>query len=64
MIIQVGFEKENRLLQDDENEKLADISSMPPLEGDEDIKEGERLKILTPNKTINQTSNIISTNKS
>ena len=25
---------------------------MPPLEGDEEVKEGKRLKILTPNKLL------------
>ena len=38
---------------------------MPLLEVDkEEVKEGKELKILTPNKlVINQTSSIISTNK-
>ena len=50
-----------------ENEKLADttsrksdkgesvhLSDMPPLEGDEEVKEGKELIILTPNKLLNR----------
>ena len=33
----------------DDEEKLDD---MPPLEGDEELKEGKVLKILTPNKLL------------
>ena len=34
-------------------EELRDLSSMPPLEGDEEeVKEEEWIKILTPNKLI------------
>ena len=29
-----------------------DLSDMPPLEGDEEVKEGKGLKILTPNKLL------------
>ena len=34
------------------------------LENDDEVKEGEEFKILSSTKTINQTFNIISTNKS
>ena len=37
-------------LEDDE-EKLVDLSNMPPL-GDKEVKEGKVLKILTPNKPL------------
>ena len=50
-----------------ENEKLADttsrksdkgesvhLSDMPPLEGDEEVKEGKGLIILTPNKLLSR----------
>ena len=34
-------------------EESVDLSDMPPLEGDEEeLKEGKRLKILTPNKLL------------
>ena len=32
--------------------KSVDVSGTPPLEGDEEVKEGKRLKILTPNKLL------------
>ena len=35
----------------DEEESL-DLSDTPPLEGDEEVKEEKRLKILTPNKLL------------
>ena len=38
---------------------------MPPLEGDEEeVKEGKMIKNLNSKQTINQTSSIISSNKS
>ena len=37
---------------------------MPPLQGDEEVKEGKGFKNLDSKQTINQTSNIISTDKS
>ena len=45
-----------------DKEESVDLSDMLPLEG-EKVKEGKGLKILLQ-KTINQTSNIIKTNKS
>ena len=33
-------------------EEPVDISNMPLLEGDEEVKEGKGLKILTPNKLL------------
>ena len=36
-----------------DKEELVDLSDMPPLEGDEEeVKEGNRLKNLTPNKLL------------
>ena len=35
----------------DEEESVY-LSDMPPLEGDEEVKEGKGLKILTPNKLL------------
>ena len=35
-----------------EKEKVDDVLSMPPLEGDEEVKEGKALKILTQNKVL------------
>ena len=32
--------------------QIADVSAMPPLKGDEEVKEGKGLKILTPNKLL------------
>ena len=39
--------KLRRLKADDE-----DLSNIPPLEGDEEVKEGNGFKILTPNKLL------------
>ena len=44
-------------------EELGDeekLDAMPPLEGDENVKEGKELKILTPNKLLT-TISILST---
>ena len=40
-------ESSNATRSSDKEESL-DLSHMPPLEGDEEVKEGKRLKILTP----------------
>ena len=32
--------------------EYVDLSDMPPLEGDEEVKEGKLLKILTPKKLL------------
>ena len=45
-------------------EEIADLSSMPPLDGDDEVKEGKGIKILTQNKLLTLTSSIISSNKS
>ena len=34
------------------HEKSTDLAPMPPLEGDEEVKEGKELKILTPKKLL------------
>ena len=36
---------------------------MPPLEGDDEVTERERIKILTLKKTIKKSSGIVCTNK-
>ena len=36
----------------DDSEEFIDIPDMPPLEGDEKVKEGKGLKILIPNKLL------------
>ena len=36
-----------------DKEKSVNLFDMPPLKGDEEVKEGKGLKILTPNKPIN-----------
>ena len=49
----IRFQKEelsDTTQKGDEKEKPADISSMPPLAGDEEERKG--LKILTPNKLL------------
>ena len=40
----------NRLILQEKNDK--EESDMSPLEGDEEVKEGKGLKILTPNKLL------------
>ena len=35
-----------------DNEESEDLRTMPPLEGNEEVKEGKGLKILTPNKLL------------
>ena len=35
-----------------DKEESVNLSDMPPLEGDEEVKEGKGLKILTPNKLL------------
>ena len=45
-------------------EEWDDVPAMMLLENDDEVKEGEEFKILSSTKTINQTFNIISTNKS
>ena len=40
------------------------LSNILPLAGDEGVKEGKGLKILTPNKLLTRLPNIISTKKS
>ena len=35
-----------------DKEESVDLSDMPVLEGDEEIKQGKGLKILTPNKLL------------
>ena len=34
-----------------DTEESVDLSEMPPLEDDEEVREGKGLKILTPNNT-------------
>ena len=36
----------------DDSDEFIDIPDMPPLAGDEEVKKGKRLKILTPNKLL------------
>ena len=36
------------------DENFTDLLPMPPPQGDEKVKEGQRLKILTPNKLLNR----------
>ena len=35
-----------------DKDKSVDLSDMPPLEGDEEVKEGKGLRILAPNKLL------------
>lgn len=35
---------------------FVDMSFMPPLEGDKEVKEGQGIKILTPSKLLTRTS--------
>ena len=37
-----------------DKEESVDLSDMPPLEGDEEVKEGKGIKISTPNKLLNR----------
>ena len=55
----------SRIVEGDQ-EEIADLSSMPLLWDDEEekVKEGKELKILTLNTVINETSSIISKNRS
>ena len=52
---------ENKELNDTKRksnkEESIDLTDMPPLEGDEEVKEGKRLKTLTGEKIINWTYN-------
>ena len=52
---------ENKELNDTKRksnkEESIDLTDMPPLEGDEEVKEGKRLKTLTGQKIINWTYN-------
>ena len=57
-----GKELTDRILKDDEKEKLSDVPSMLTLEGDQEVHEGKTLRI--SEHTIKQTSSIINTNKS
>ena len=52
---------ENKEESTDKKESVY-LSDMPPLEGDEEVKEG-RIKIFNSKQIINETSNTISTNK-
>ena len=48
-----------------DKEELTDVPPIPPLEGDEEeAKEGKGFKIFNSKEIINQSANIISTNKS
>ena len=49
MINSVGSENEEEPADKEESE---DLSPMPPLEGDKEVKEGTGLKILNPNKLV------------
>ena len=40
------------LFTEEELDNEEELDDMPPLEGDEEVKEGKRLKILTPNKLL------------
>ena len=37
---------------DDDSDEFIDISDMPSLEGNEEVREGKGVKILTPNKLL------------
>ena len=52
----VWFENEESVDTPRKSDKKesADLSDMPPLEGDEEVKEGKGLKILTPKKLLNR----------
>ena len=54
----------NQLIRKERSIKLesVDLSDIPPLEGYEKVKEGKK-NIFNSKQIINQTSNIISTNK-
>ena len=43
----------------DDGEKSVDLSDMPPLEGDEEVKEGKGVKVLTPNKFLTRLFNFL-----
>ena len=54
-----------KLIQKKSNkEEFVDLSDIPALEDDEEVKEGKILFFFNFKQTINCTSNIISTNKS
>ena len=46
------------------NETSTDLPHMPPLVGDEEVKEGKGLKILTPNKLLTRLSILLAQIKS
>ena len=47
-----------------DKEESVDLSDMPPLEGDEEqVKEGKRLKILTPNKLLTRFGTLLAQRK-
>ena len=64
----VWYEYKEQLTDKEEStdkEELTDVPPIPPLEGDEEeAKEGKGFKIFNSKEIINQSANIISTNKS
>ena len=45
-------ESDDKTLEGDEKEKFTDVPTIPLLGDEEEVKEGKRLRILTPNKLL------------